>query len=153
MSKLGFYSEFDHPHPRIDFSDSPSMTRQEFAAEANVNNLLKRYAQTGAYYDPANVTPSRQALFGDFTKYNDFQSCQDMVLDAQERFDLLPAEIRSKFNYDPAKLIAFLSDDKNRSEAESLGLIAKAAEAASPEPATAATAAVDEPATATVEGA
>lgn len=140
-----FFSEFDHPHPKVDFSDAPSMTRQEFADEANVNNLLKRYAQTGSFYDPTKPHSARQPLFGDFSKYNDFTVYQNLVIEARDRFDSLPVEIREKFNYDPAKLLDFLADEKNRDEAIKLNLIAKAAAAATPESANAAPAAANKP--------
>lgn len=129
-------SELNHPRPRVDFSQSPSMTRQEFAAEANVNNLLKRYATTGAFYDPLTMArANRKPLFGDFTHFADFTACQNAIIEAQNAFDALPVEIREKFNYDPGKLIDWLSDDANREEAIKLGLIEKAAAAATPEPA------------------
>lgn len=132
-----FSFEMDHPHPKVDFSSSPSLTRQEFKDEANVNNLLKRYALTGAFYDPLTTqkAASRKPLFGDFTHFQDFQACQNAIIEAREAFDALPVEVRERFNYDPAKLISFLSDDANRDEAIKLGLIEKAAEAATPEPA------------------
>ena len=41
MAKTSFCTEFDHPRPKIDFSKTESLTRQEFKDEANVNNLLK----------------------------------------------------------------------------------------------------------------
>lgn len=147
MSKL--LTELDHPRPRVDFSKSCSMTRQEFAAEANVNNLLKRYATTGAFYDPLTMAKAnRKPLFGDFTHFADFTACQNAIIEAQIAFDSLPVEIREKFNYDPGKLIEWLSDDANREEAIKLGLIEKAAGAATPEPAKDAPASATKPASA-----
>lgn len=132
--KPQFYSEFDHLHPKVDFSDSSSMTRQEFKDEANVNNLLKRYALTGSFYDPM-VLPKATLQFGDFTTCGDYQHACDVIIRMREYFDSLPLEIRKRFNYDPSALLNFLADPENRGEAEKLGLIAKAAEAATPEPA------------------
>lgn len=145
-----FFTEIDHPRPKVDFSTSPSLTRQEFKDEANVNNLLKRYAVSGAFYDPLTIqkAASRKPLFGDFTHFQDFQACQNAIIEAREAFDALPVEVREKFNYEPAKLIEWLADDSNREEAIKLGLIEKAASAATPEPAkggTPATKPADEP--------
>lgn len=143
--KPQFYSEFDHLHPKVDFSDSPSMTRQEFKDEANVNNLLKRYALTGSFYDPL-VKPKATLLFGDFTSCGDYQHACDVMIRMNDYFDSLPLEIRKRFNYEPSALLEFLENPENRGEAEKLGLIAKAAKAATPEPADAAEAATVEPA-------
>lgn len=143
------FTELYHPRPCVDFSKFQSMTRQEFADEANVNNILKRYATTGVFYDPlTTVKASRKPLFGDFTRFKDFQSAQDAIIEAREAFDALPVEIREKFNYDPVKLVDWLQDPSNREEAIKLGFIEKAAEAAKPEPqkaAEAAEAAVEDP--------
>ena len=43
-------------------------------------------------------------------------------MQAQQSFESLPSELRAKFENDPAKLISYLSDDKNNAEAIKLGL-------------------------------
>ena len=91
-------------------------------------------------------------MFGDFTHFKDFFACQNAIVEAHNAFDALPVEIRERFNYDPGKLIEWLADDKNREEAIKLGLIEKAAEAATPVPAKDAPAAATEPASETAEG-
>ena len=47
----------------------------------------------------------------------------DMVLAADDAFMALPANVRERFNNDPAELVDFISDVANRSEAIDLGLI------------------------------
>lgn len=107
-SSFKFRSIFDHADPSIDFSKSPSMTRQEFAAEANINNVLKRYATTGWLVDPNSPRNNRKPQWDDYSKLLDYQDSLNLVIDAQDRFDALPVEIRERFNYDPAKLLVFL---------------------------------------------
>ena len=46
-----------------------------------------------------------------------------MVMAADDAFMALPANIRERFNNDPAELVDFVSDDRNRSEAIDLGLV------------------------------
>lgn len=135
------FSEFDHPRPVVDFSKEESKVRLEFLDEADVNKLLKRYAVTGQFYDPLKLRPGRKPLFGDFTQYGDLQASQNALIAAHEAFDSLPVEIRERFNYDPVRLVSWLSDDRNREEAIKLGFIEKAAGAATPEPPEAAQAA------------
>lgn len=141
MAKLPFKTKSDHADPVIDFSESPSMTRQEFAAEANINNVLKRYATTGWLVDPNSPRNNRKPQWDDYSKLLDYQDSLNLVVDAQNRFDELPVEIRERFNYDPGKLLVFLEkalkDEKSSAyeEAVRLRLItpkAKAAEAATP---------------------
>ena len=42
----------------------------------------------------------------------------------QDDFMELPAQLRSRFNNDPAELIDFLGKEENREEATKLGLVA-----------------------------
>jgi phage internal scaffolding protein len=49
------------------------------------------------------------------------------VIAAQDEFEALPAQIRARFDNDPANLIEFLENENNRPEAEELGLVEKAA--------------------------
>ena len=46
------------------------------------------------------------------------------VLAAQDEFMELPAQLRARFNNDPALLIDFLEKEENREEAIKLGLVA-----------------------------
>ena len=120
MEQPKIYTQFDPP-PSIGKDDfGPSMTRQEFADESDINNILNQYATHG-------VVPETRdgALFADFTDpaYTDFQRAQNMVVEANYLFEALPAKVRERFNNDPASLILFVQDDANRKEAELLGLL------------------------------
>lgn len=102
--------------------EGSSLTRQEFAAEADINNLVRRYQETGSFYDPL-VSASRQPQFGDFTSVGDYMDACNKLISAQQSFDSLPAAVRDRFSNDPAQLIAFLGDSNNRDEAVRLGLL------------------------------
>ena len=102
--------------------EGSSLTRQEFAAEADINNLVRRYQETGSFYDPL-VSATRQPQFGDFTSVGDYMDAYNKLIAAQQSFDSLPSAVRDRFSNDPAQLIAFLGDSKNREEAVRLGLV------------------------------
>lgn len=99
-------------------NEAPSKTSQEFKAECDVNVIMAKYGRTGVF-------PSKRTggMYGDFTKFSDLQAASEIVQNAAEAFQALPAKIRKRFNNDPTKLVEFLSDASNRAEAESLGLI------------------------------
>lgn len=130
------------PKVALDFKDSPSAVREEYAFEADINNVLKRYATTGWLVDPNSPRNDRVPTYDDWSKSPSFQDSLDIVIKAQEKFDALPVQIRQRFNYDPQALLNFLSDEKNYDEAVALRLISpkesksKGAEAPPPEPAT-----------------
>jgi phage internal scaffolding protein len=65
--------------------------------------------------------------YGDFSGIGDYHTALNRVIAAQDEFEGLPAQIRARFDNDPANLIEFLGNENNRAEAEELGLVEKAA--------------------------
>lgn len=100
----------------------PGLTKQEFGAETDINNIMKRYNATGQF--PVNMQ-TLQPVFGDVSQMGDFASALRRTHAAEEAFAELPADLRFRFRNDPELLVSFLHDDKNRAEAENLGLVAK----------------------------
>lgn len=97
----------------------PSRTKQSFAAECNVNNIVARFpdlTQLGA-------GSGRQPRFGDISGVEDLHSAMNMVFEAEARFAELPSAVRSRFRNDPVELVNFLGDENNRDEAVKLGLV------------------------------
>ena len=116
---MEFYTKFNPP-PQVglEFTE-PSMTEQHFKDECDINNIVSTYQATG-------VLPqgNREPLFGDFADFpSDLMSAQHYFDEAQARFMQLDAQLRKEFDNNPAKLLAFLQDEKNRDKAVELGLI------------------------------
>jgi len=109
-------------------NSEPSMTKQSFSKEADIDVILKKYVETGVITHGA----VGEAMFGDFSTVGDYQAAVDAVMRAQEGFDSLPAEVRSRFNNDPSMLMEFVSHEENREEAERLGLVSKKPEKEAP---------------------
>lgn len=103
----------------IDCSVEPSMTKQEFAEECDINTIMRRYETTGRI-DHVN---SRMPEYGDFASVPDYQSAVNTVLEAESMFAELPARMRDRFGNNPQRLLEFLADPENRKEAEELGLV------------------------------
>lgn len=97
----------------------PSMTQQQFKDECDINNIIKRYNETGEFLSKT----SKQGQFADFSQIQDYQSMLTQVIHADEAFSSLPATTRLRFNNDPASLINFLQNEKNYDEGVKLGLI------------------------------
>ena len=95
-----------------------SKTQQNQREEADINTIVKRFGLTGQL--PENV---RAPQYGDFTEVIDYHTALNAVRAAEESFMEMPAEIRSRFNNDPGAFVDFCSNDKNRKEAEELGLV------------------------------
>lgn len=125
MEKRKFYTRFNPPTSTGIKFVGESRTRKEFLQESDINRLVKRYQETGSFYDPVTSLKGakNKPFFGDFTNIPDYQEALNIVIDAQDRFASLPSSLRDRFNNDPQALIDFVMDDKNREEAIKIGLI------------------------------
>ncbi|UOF82671.1 scaffold protein [Microviridae sp.] len=100
-----------------------SKTHQSFAEECDINTIVRKFG-VGV---PMPVT-SQMPVSGDFTDIKNFQDAMERVVQAREAFMELPADVRARFGNEPAALIAFLDDGRNKEEAVRLGIIPKPVE-------------------------
>lgn len=135
QAKVKFRSRYDYVKwPGINFSKSPSKTKQYFRKEADINEIVARGKKTGFLVDPT-VPVTRKPMFGDFSNVPDLVTMQSRISAVNDAFGRLPANVRDRFANDPVRALEFLSDPKNAAEAESLGLKAKSAPAPASTPA------------------
>lgn len=114
----------------LDLSGEKSLTVQSARKECDINEIVRRFGVTGEL-----PVSRRVPLDVGFYDLVDFRSCLDAVRRAEQSFESMPANVRSRFDNDPGKLVDFVMDDKNRAEAEKLGLVRPApAPAPSPDP-------------------
>lgn len=100
--------------------EMPSMTKQSFVEQCDINNILKQFRTTGmVQHMRANADQGR---YEDLPDSVDFQESMALVMDAQNAFASLPSKVRSRFDNDPAKFLEFMSDPRNQDEVYELGL-------------------------------
>lgn len=102
-------------------NSEPSKTQQQFAADADINNIMKRYRNTGEL--PSATI--RKGVYADVSGLTDYHSMVTLISTAQSQFQELPAHIRTRFRNDPGELVRFLNDPNNRQEAIELQLLDK----------------------------
>lgn len=107
----------------VSFVGDPGKTDQSQAEECDVNRIVDRFMKTG-------VLPGTdaQAIYGDFSSPVDLQQALEIVNRAEEQFGSLTAQVRKRFNNDPAEFLAFCSDPGNGEEMVRLGLAERRAE-------------------------
>lgn len=116
------------PHDRVSVKfTKPSRAKQEFKAECDINNIMAKYARSGLIEHVNRY----QGQYGDFTEVVDYQEALNMVSQAQSAFMSLPASIRTRFENDPGKYLAFVQDPGNSEELVRMGLATKRPETAS----------------------
>lgn len=108
----------------------PTLTKQSFAEEVDINTIVRRFGLTGEL--PQGV---RMPTYGDFQGITDFHEAVNAIAQANESFDAMPGEVRARFHNDPGEFVAFCSDPENRAEARKLGLLAAEVVPAPVEPA------------------
>jgi len=94
----------------------PSLTRQEFADECDINRILASYQRTGAL----NHFAKYSASYGDFTAC-DLQEAQNLLIRARQLFDELPSAVKREVST-PEGFLAFVQDPANAEKMKALGL-------------------------------
>lgn len=120
MSKTGVYSSCNPHRIAVDvYFDEPSRTRQEFAEECDINNIMSRYEATGVI---SHINP-REPMYMDLGDgVPDLRTAIDTVRAATASFMSLPAKVRSEFDNDPIKFVEFAKNPDNMDRLVDLGL-------------------------------
>lgn len=94
------------------------------APDTDINEMMRRMGINDYSVLPAidigGIDPS---YYGDFTDIPDLRAALDRVNEAKDRFQALPAKLRSRFDNNPWKLHTFVNDPENYEEAITLGLL------------------------------
>lgn len=104
------------------YNEDPPLTQQHHAESADLNVIIARFGLKDASIPAAAADPF---YYGDFSDVPDFRQALDNTRDAIERFNRLPAAIRSRFNNDPVLLYDFVTNEANAEESVRLGLLTK----------------------------
>lgn len=116
---MTFYTKYNPPPSLPTDVGGNSRTRQEFAAECDINRIV---ARIGAGLAAPAVCPS--PVFQDISTVPDnLQDALELVRSSNELFASLPSKVRDRFANDPSQLFAFVANASNRDEAVKLGLI------------------------------
>lgn len=126
MSMYGKYKNVVGPlpvdkWPVTDCSKDPGFTVQADRDDADINKIVSRFMKSGQLPPTLRGEP----FYGDVSEFGDLQDSLIKVQEANALFMTYPAEVRERFDNDPALMIDFLADKGNRKEAEDLGLVVK----------------------------
>lgn len=86
--------------------------------DADINVIVKRFGISGQL--PQGVRMPTYEDFGDVIF--DYRSALDAIRDADASFMKMPADVRARFQNDPATFVDFCSDPANIEEARKMGL-------------------------------
>ncbi|AXH74611.1 MAG: internal scaffolding protein [Microviridae sp.] len=97
----------------------PSMTKQSFKDECDINNIIRDFTKSGQI---AHINERGAGRFADLPDQLDYQMAMTIAQQANQAFEALPAQIRARFENDPAQFLAFCDDPNNAPELVELGL-------------------------------
>ncbi len=92
-------------------------TKQSFAKECDINNILQRFSKTGVFDHLSASSPQYGVVEG-----SDLHTLMNVVAEANSTWEGLPGGLRERFET-PQELVAFVGDESNRDEAMELGLV------------------------------
>ena len=96
----------------------PSLTRQEFSDECDINGIMKKYEKTGML--PVN---GAQPSYVDFTAVpSDLQEAMRVMMDAETAFMSLPASVRKEFDNDALRFVEYAQNGDNLEQLREWGL-------------------------------
>jgi phage internal scaffolding protein len=104
--------------PHALYFDKPSLTKQSFKDECDINRIIARVRNGGNI----NIN-TRAGRYMDVSNVPDYATALAIVKNADDMFAALPAGVRKKFENDPLEMVEFLQDPKNHDEAVKLGLV------------------------------
>jgi len=96
-------------------------THGEFKDECDINSIMSKFNKTGQLPELIKKNPQ----YGDFANVSDYQTSLNTVMHAQQQFEALPANIRKRFDNDPASFLEFCSNEENVDELRELGCLPK----------------------------
>lgn len=101
----------------------PTMTIQSEKDNCDINVIMNRYATCGTPlpYRTDGVEP----VYADVSELGDYMENFQRCKQAEEMFNALPSALRKELDNNPANLIPFIQDEKNKERCYEYGLLNK----------------------------
>ncbi|QCQ85035.1 internal scaffolding protein [Blackfly microvirus SF02] len=112
----------DHDPDTFGFATTgPSLTRQEFLADCDINTIMAQYEKTGVISHVNNGQPQ----YLDVTDVPDLAQAIEVVKSAEAAFMRLPASVRREFDNDPVQFVDYVQNaqESDRERLREWGLI------------------------------
>lgn len=101
----------------------PTMTIQSEKDNCDINVIMNRYATCGTPLPYR--TDGVQPVYADVSELGDYMENFQRCKQAEEMFNALPSSLRKELDNNPANLIPFIQDEKNKERCYEYGLLNK----------------------------
>jgi len=113
---------FDQVDPETGEVLNPSLTKQSFKRDSDINVILGKYGKE-QLLDHLAAYNGQYGNYGDFSEVIDFHGAMNKVIAAEDMFMSLPATLRKEFANDPGLFLDQINDPSQRERMVKLGLI------------------------------
>lgn len=103
----------------------PTMTIQSEKDNCDINVIMNRYATCGTPLPYR--TDGVQPVYADVSELGDYMENYQRCKQAEEMFNALPSALRKELDNNPANLIPFIQNEKNKERCYEYGLLNKPA--------------------------
>ena len=101
----------------------PTMTIQSEKDNCDINVIMNRYATCGTPLPYR--TDGVQPVYADVSELGDYMENFQRCKHAEEMFNALPSALRKELDNNPANLLPFIQDEKNKERCYEYGLLNK----------------------------
>lgn len=101
----------------------PTMTIQSEKDNCDINVIMNRYATCGTPLPYR--TDGVQPVYADVSELGDYMENFQRCKQAEEMFNNLPSALRKELDNNPANLLPFIQDEKNKERCYEYGLLNK----------------------------
>lgn len=101
----------------------PTMTVQSEKDNCDINVIMNRYATCGTPLPYR--TDGVQPVYADVSELGDYMENFQRCKQAEEMFNNLPSALRKELDNNPANLLPFIQDEKNKERCYEYGLLNK----------------------------
>lgn len=101
----------------------PTMTIQSEKDNCDINVIMNRYSTCGTPLPYR--TDGVQPVYADVSELGDYMENFQRCKQAEEMFNALPSALRKELDNNPANLLPFIQDEKNKERCYEYGLLNK----------------------------
>lgn len=102
----------------ISFEGDAGLTEQHHKKSCDMHVILRQAEKTGVMQH----VNAYAGQYMDLPSGVDFHQAQNIIAEANQMFETVPAEVRKKFGNDPAEYLDFMQNADNRDKMEAMGL-------------------------------
>lgn len=102
----------------ISFEGDEGLTEQHHKKSCDMHVILRQAEKTGVL----SHVNAYGGQYMDMPSGVDFHQAQNIIAEATQMFETVPADIRKKFGNDPAEYLDFMQNEENRDKMIAMGL-------------------------------